>query len=161
MLDLETNKLMTITPDILVKKRCNVVFDPSAACPRFEQFIDEIHPNKDIQGFLQRLLGYCLTGRVDEQIVSFFHGSGANGKSVLIEFQSWLLGDYAHKMQTETLMAYKRNPQAPSPDIVGLMGVRLAYANETEEGSQLAAAHIKDLTGGDTEGPLAWHVSSR
>lgn len=56
---------------------------------------------------------------------------------------------YAKKIPTEMLMRHQRNPQGPSPDIVGLKGVRLAYANETAEGVQMDEARIKDLTGGD------------
>jgi len=69
---------------------------------------------------------------------------------VFIETIAWLLGDYAHKMPTEALMSYQRNPQGPSPEIVALKGVRYAYANETVEGRHLDEARVKDLTGGDT-----------
>ena len=100
--------------------------------------------------FLQRLIGYCLTGDVGRQVFAFFYGHGANGKSVFIELIAWLLGDYAHKVPTEMLMHHQRNRQGPSPDIVSLKGRRFIYANETEEGRRLAEARVKDFTGGDT-----------
>ena len=100
--------------------------------------------------FLQRWVGYCLSGQVNEQAFAFYFGSGANGKSVFVEIVAWLLGDYAQKIATEMLMQHQRNPQGPSPDIVALKGARLAYANETEEGRRLAEARVKELTGGDT-----------
>jgi P4 family phage/plasmid primase-like protien len=150
VLDLNNATLLTTAPEILVSKRCNVAYDPSAECPRFKQFMLEIQPDADVRTFLQRLMGYSLTGRVDEQAFAFFYGLGANGKSVFVELFGWLLGDYAHKIPTEMLMHHQRNPQGPSPDIVSLKGRRFVYANETEEGRRLAEARVKELTGGDT-----------
>jgi putative DNA primase/helicase len=63
---------------------------------------------------------------------------------------TWVLGDYARKIPTEMLMSHRRNPAAPSPDIMLLKGLRLAWASETEEGQRLAEALVKSLTGGDT-----------
>jgi len=135
---------------VLVSKRCNVAYQPEADCPRFRRFMVEVQPDEEMRAFLQRWAGYCLTGRVSEQKFIFLYGGGANGKSVFIELLAWLLGDYARKIATEMLMHHQRSPQGPSPDIVALKGVRLAYANETEEGRRLAEARVKDMTGGDT-----------
>ena len=150
VLDLRTGKLLPMSPDVLVSKRCNVAYDPAATCPRFVQFLKEVQPEKEMADFLLRLMGYCLTGDVSKQVFGFFYGHGANGKSVFIELMAWLLGDYARKIATDMLMHHQRNPQGPSPDIVSLKGLRLAFANETEEGRRLAEARVKDLTGGDT-----------
>lgn len=150
VLDLKTHALLSVSPDVLVSKRCNVAYDSNAECPRFEQFMQEVQPDSDVRTFLQRWVGYCMTGCTDEQKFIFLHGQGANGKSVFIELIAWLLGDYAHKIQTEILMHHQRSSQGPSPDIVALKGKRFIYANETEEGRRLADARIKELTGGDT-----------
>lgn len=150
VLDLRTGQLCAPSPALLVSKRCNVAYDPSAACPLFERFMFEIQPDPDARWFLQRLAGYCLTGDTSAQAFAFLFGTGCNGKSVYTETMAWLLGDYARKIATEMLMQHQRNPQGPSPDIVALKGVRLAYASETEEGQRFAAARIKELTGGDT-----------
>ena len=150
VLDLRKGVLTSVSPELLVSKRCNVAYDPDAQCPRFDKFMTEVQPDAEVRAFLQRFIGYCLSGRVDAQVFVFFYGHGANGKSVFIELMAWLLGDYAHKIQTEMLMQYQRNPQGPSPEIVALKGRRFVYANETEEGRRLADARVKDLTGGDT-----------
>jgi putative DNA primase/helicase len=150
VLDLRKGKLMPVSPEVLVSKRCNVSYDPDAQCPRFDKFMEEVQPDAEVRAFLQRLVGYCLTGRVDAQVFAFLYGHGANGKSVFVEMIAWLLGDYACKIQTEMLMHHQRNPQGPSPEIVALKGRRFAYANETEEGGRLAQARVRELTGGDT-----------
>ena len=138
------------TPERKVSKRANVEYDPDAECPRFLKFIEEVQPDPEIRRFLQRFLGYCLTGCTNEQVFVYLHGGGLNGKSTFIELIAWVLGDYAHKISTDMLMSHQRNPAGPSPDIVSLKGSRLVFANETEEGQRLAEARIKDLTGGDT-----------
>ena len=150
VLDLRSGTLLSVSPEVLVSKRCNVAYDPNATCSRFDRFMLEVQPDADVRLFLQRLMGCCLTGRVDEHIFAFLYGHGANGKSVFVETAAWLLGDYARKIQTEVLMHQQRNSQGPSPDIVSLKGMRFVYANETEEGRHLAEARVKDLTGGDT-----------
>lgn len=150
VLDLNSGKLLPIAPHLLVSKRCAVPFDQSASCPRFDTFLAEILPDPSVRALMQRLAGSCLAGEVKDQVFAFFHGAGANGKTVFVELMGWLLGDYARKIATEMLMQHQRNPQGPSPDIVALKGVRFAYANETEEGRRLAEARVKELTGGDT-----------
>jgi len=150
VLDLERLVLLPTSPNLLVTKRCNVAYDPAATCPEWEKFLIDVQPDAAVREFLQRWVGYCLTGLVREQKFIFPHGGGANGKSVFVEAIAWLMGDYARKVATEMFMQHQRNPQGPSPDIVSLKGMRFVYANETEEGRKLADARIKDLTGGDT-----------
>lgn len=150
VLDLRSASLLPVSPDILVTKRCNVTYDPTARCPLFMEFLKEIQPDPENRGFLKRFMGYCLTGSVGEGLFAFFYGHGANGKTVYIETFAWVLGDYARKIPTEMLMQHQRSPQGPSPDIVGLKGMRMIYANETEEGRRLDDARIKDMTGGDS-----------
>lgn len=150
VLDLRTRHLLPVSPSLMVTKRGNVFYDRDATCPQWEQFLIDVQPDLDIREFLQRWVGYCLTGSVQEQKFIFLHGSGANGKSVFIELLAWLLGDYAKKIATEMLMQHQRSPQAASPDIVSLKGSRFVYANETEEGRKMAESKVKDMTGGDT-----------
>lgn len=150
VLDLHTGQLLKVAPEVLVSKRANVAFDPDAECPRWEEFLQEVQPDAGVRAFLRRFVGYCLTGHVDEQVFAFLYGLGRNGKSVFVELLAYLLGDYAHKIPAEMLMQHQRNPQGPSPDIVALKSRRFIFATETEDGARLAAARVKELTGGDT-----------
>jgi P4 family phage/plasmid primase-like protien len=150
VLDLRHGRLLPVSPDLFTSKRCAVEFDAGAKCPAFMKFLGDVQPDREMREFLQRWVGYCLTGSVQEQKFSFLYGGGANGKSVLVELVAWLLGDYSRKIATEMLMQHQRSPQGPSPDIVALKGRRFVYANETEEGRRLAESRIKDMTGGDT-----------
>ena len=150
VLDLDRRVLLPVSPDLLVTKRCNVPYVATATCPRWEQFLVDVQPDPAVREFLQRWAGCCLTGTVPDQKLIFLHGGGANGKSVFVELFAWVIGNYAKKIATEMLMHHQRNPQAPSPDIVSLKGMRFVYANETDEGRKLAEARVKEMTGGDT-----------
>lgn len=150
VLDINTLKLVPVSPELLVTKRANVSFDPGAKSPHFDQFLATVQPDQATRRLLQQLAGLFLCGSPMIQTLIFFYGLGANGKSTFIELMHWLLGDYSNRIQTEMLMQHPRSPQGPSPDIVSLKGRRLVYCNEIEENRRLAEARVKELTGGDT-----------
>ena len=150
VLDVKLGTLLPFSQDIPITKRARVAFDPDATTPSWEAFIERVLPDEDARGLAQRFFGMCLVGEVTEHVLLFMHGTGANGKSVFVELMNWLLGDYSTRIPTEMLIRHQRNPQGPSADIVALHGRRLAFANETTEGSYLDEARVKELTGGDT-----------
>jgi putative DNA primase/helicase len=102
--------------------------------------------NQDLIKFLQKAVGYSLTGSTREQVIFMFDGSGANGKSTFITLVLSLLGDYAQQTPTETLL--RKQGGIPN-DIARLKGARFVAAVEAESGRQLAEVLIKQLTGGD------------
>jgi putative DNA primase/helicase len=122
---------------------------PGGACPQWEAFIDRITGHDpELAAFIQRMLGYALTGSTQEQCLFFLFGRGANGKSVLLNTVSSILGDGYHTtapIETFTTSATDRHPT----ELAGLRGARLVTAIETEEGRRWAEAKIKSLTGGD------------
>ena len=99
--------------------------------------------------YIQRCLGYCLTGSVQEQCFFICHGRGANGKGTLMNLMQHLLGDYAGEVRPEILMKHKRQASAPSEDEANLQGLRLAKASETDSGRAFGEALVKRITGGD------------
>jgi putative DNA primase/helicase len=123
---------------------------PAAApCPVWSRFMEEVFlGDKALIEFMRRALGYCFTGDRLEQVVFFWYGLGANGKSVLAEFLQWLLGTYAVKLSAATLMQSKgeRHPT----ELAQLRGKRLALSSELEEGSFFNESLLKELTGDPT-----------
>lgn len=148
ILDLRTGQLIDHDRDLLITKYAPVIYDPSAECPQWEAFLEQILVNKPLIEFVQRAIGYSLTGSTRERVLFFLHGTGSNGKSTVIELVKTLLGDYAQRTPTDTLLAKKDN--AIPNDVARLRGARFVSAVETEEGKRLAEAMVKDLTGGDT-----------
>lgn len=151
VLDLRAGALIPLTPEVLVTKRAGALFDPTATCPNWDAFLEEVLPDATVRGFLRRWAGYCLTGLTDAQIWTFLYGTGANGKSVFIEAIQHLMGEYARRIPTAMLMSNTSlSSQAANPDVLLLKGTRFAFATETEEGQRLASARVKEMSGGDT-----------
>lgn len=121
---------------------------PNGDCKLWLQFLDRITAgNSELQAFLQRMIGYCLTGSTREHALFFLYGTGANGKSVLLSTISDLLGDYARVASTSCFTA-STNHQHPT-DLAGLRGARFVTVTETEDGAHLAESKMKAFTGGD------------
>lgn len=148
VVNLRTGKLQSACRKDLLTRHSPVTFDAKAKCPQFDAFIHQvIGGDKTLAQYLQRVVGYSLTGRTTEQCLFFLYGSGANGKSVFLNVAKEVLGaDFAKQTAAETLMA-KRSSQ--TNDIATLQSVRVAIANEVEDGTLLAESLVKQMTGGD------------
>jgi putative DNA primase/helicase len=137
-------------PESIVTNRSGVTFDYSAKCPNFEKFLNRIFNNdQEIISFLQRAIGYSLTGHVSEQVAFILVGKGANGKSTLLNILQIVFGEYATTTPMQTLMD-KGNPSHQTNDLAALKGRRFVVASEGERDQKLAENKIKLMTGGDT-----------
>lgn len=131
-----------------VSKFVTADYKPDAECPSWLDFLDQIFErDEETIAFVQRAIGYCLTGATSEQCFFICHGFGANGKSVFLRVIDALMGDYARTCSAETLLA--RRDGAISNDVARLAGARVVTALETEDGKRLSEAMVKALTGGD------------
>jgi P4 family phage/plasmid primase-like protien len=151
--DLKTGELREHRREDLMTKLCPVEFNPSAECPRWLLFLDEIFPGQpETIGFLQRSVGYCLTGETEEQCFWMLIGVGKNGKSKFMEAIKALLGDYAVSTSMDTFTARRTDGNAVNPrdGMANLAGARLVWASESDEGKRLSEAAIKAMTGGES-----------
>lgn len=121
---------------------------PGGSCPIWYRFLTRITAGDiELQAFLQRMAGYCLTGSTQAHALFFGFGTGANGKGTFVNTLTAIMGAYAAVAQMETFTAStgERHPA----DVAMLRGARLVTAQETEEGRRWAESKIKALTGGD------------
>lgn len=147
IVDLRTGKFRAGTQTDRITKFSPVSFDPSAKCPRWEQFVSEIFGGDEkTTGYVQQAIGYTLTGSVREQCLFACWGSGGNGKSTLLGIIYFILGDYACDLMFSSL----EEKEHRIGDGVKLMGARFAKAIEVRENAKLDEARVKSLTGGDT-----------
>ena len=147
-IDLHTGQLMAPDPDHRLTNAFAVAPADTADCPRWHLFLSETFGGDvELIRFVQQFLGYSLTGDVSEHALLYGIGGGGNGKSVLVNVVSWIMGDYAITIPMETLAAsqFDRHPT----ELAMLKGARFVTASETEAGRAWAEARIKALTGGD------------
>jgi putative DNA primase/helicase len=145
--DLKTGNLIAPDPALHLTKSTAVI--PADGPPlRWLSFLAEaLGGDQETIAFIKRWLGYCLTGLTREHMMLFGFGTGGNGKSVLFNTASAILGDYAVTAAMDTFTA-SRN-ERHSTELAMLRGARLVTASETEEGRKWADARIKQMTGGD------------
>lgn len=135
-------RLDLLTHDTAIK------YDPRAQCQQWQAFLSSVlGGDTDLIDFVQRAVGYSLTGDVREQILLIVTGVGSNGKSVFLNLLRKLLGKLAIQAAPDLLMV-KRSEQHPT-DQADLFGKRLVVCQETEEGKRLNESLVKQLTGGD------------
>lgn len=147
-LNLKTGKLQDHNRADLLTRFINTPYDPEASCSEWKAFLWRIMDhNQALITFLQRAIGYSLTGETSEQCLFILWGSGANGKSTFVNTLLTLLGPYAMKATAELLMV-TRNDRHPT-ERADLFGQRFVAAIETEEGGRLNEVFVKEATGGD------------
>lgn len=145
VVDLRTGRCGEHDPSLYCTKMTAV--EPGGPCQLWLEFLQRVIGDEEQRRYLQRALGYALTGLTVEHVLFFLYGTGANGKSVTLSTVTGILADYARTAPMETFTA-SSNDRHPT-DIAGLRGARLVSAIETEEGKQWAESKIKALTGGD------------
>ena len=149
-LDLRTGKLRPHDPRDLITKASPVAFDPQAAHPLWTRYLDyATNGDAELEAYLRRACGYCLTGCTGEQVFFLLLGPEATGKSTLVEAMLAVMGDYAVKASFDTFLE-RRDVGGPRPDIASMAGARLVAACETSADKRLAEAMLKELVGGDS-----------
>jgi putative DNA primase/helicase len=147
-IDLRTGTAREHRREDLCTGYVDVRWDPAAECPLWKQFLlDVMAGNAELVEFLQRAIGYTLTGDTREQVLFFLIGAGSNGKSTFVRVLQRLLG-YLACQAAPGLLLLKRNDAHPT-ELADLFGKRLVVATEIGEGRSFAEETIKQLTGED------------
>lgn len=152
VLDLRTGELKEPSREQLITKFAEVEYDPEAVCPSWEVFISEVMAgNTELVEFLQRAIGYSMTGDTSEQVLFLLHGGGSNGKSVFVETLKLIFGTYAKATDAGMLLLDSRGDAATgSNSIARLQNTRLVVGSEIPPGARFNEARVKELTGQDT-----------
>ena len=134
-------------------------YDPTATCPLWEAFLDramggnpdlfeeELNKVSRMVGYLQRVLGYSLTGSTSEKAVFVPFGEGNNGKSTMLTIVREIAIEYSVLIQVETLMTRQESSTAQE-DLAKLRGARFVQTSETEEGQRISQGKLKRITQG-------------
>ena len=150
IVDLDTSATVPHNPKMYMTRMLGTSMPHNPKKPvLWLRFLDDIFgDDKELIRYIQKSVGYCLSGLTSEQCVFFLYGNGRNGKSTFLEIVRAILGEYATNIQPESIMVKNSNNSA-NTDIARLKGARLVTSVEPNEGMRLNEGLIKQLTGDD------------
>lgn len=149
IIDLRSGKLLPHDIEKYITKLCGTGLS-EADCPVWKSFLDVVFDgDPEMIRYIQKAVGYSLSGSTSEQCVFFLYGTGRNGKSTFLDTVRAMLGDYASNAQPETIMVSPKSAGGARSDIARLKGTRFVTTVEPNEGMRLDEGLIKQLTGGD------------
>lgn len=148
VVDLRTGTLREGRREDAITMSTAVEYGLDAKCPRWERFIAEVFgDDNELATFVQRAIGYSLSGDTSEQVLFLCYGRGANGKGSMTQTLSSVLGDYAYAMPFSTVELHQRS--AIPNDVAALLNRRFVSASEMNDGTRLNESRVKALTGCD------------
>jgi len=146
-IDLRTGKLRAHNPDDLLTHYSPVPFDPDADAVTFRNFLAQTFNNDDtLIDYVMRFHGYALCAVRDEHLLPVYHGTGANGKSTLLDTFGYVMGTYFDQAAPDLLTDRKGGDEHPTAT-ADLRGKRLVVCSETEKNRRLRTETMKRLTG--------------
>lgn len=146
--DLSTGKMRPHNPADRITQITKVAYDPDAECPKWEETLSLIFDgDAELIRYVQRLLGYSISGSTGEHILPIAYGNGNNGKSTVWNTVAELLGDYASLANEELLLGDKSNHPTEK---AALYQKRFVAISEPDRGSRLKESRVKELTGDRT-----------
>lgn len=149
ILDLRSGKLYNHDSKQYLSKISHVEYTDKIDAPMWQAFLKQIfNDDMELIDYIQKAVGYSMSGSTREQCAFFCYGNGRNGKSTFLDMITAIMGDYASNIQPETIMVQNRQGGANS-DIARLKGARFVTTVEPDEGMRLKEGLIKQLTGGD------------
>lgn len=148
-IDLNSGELFNHDREKLFSQIAGFEYSDTIDCPEWEKFLKQIFNNDhELIHYIQKAVGYSMTGSTKEQVMFFLYGNGRNGKSVFLDVISDILGSYAKTIQATSIMV-RPNTGGANSDIARLKGARLVTSSEPNENAKLDEGLIKQLTGGD------------
>lgn len=148
VVNLKDGGLLAPDPAMLITRQAAAEYHDGAQCPKWLEFLEQIFmDDTETIGFIQRALGYTLTGTTTEEVLFICFGHGANGKSVFGNVVTSILADYGQMAPASLLTVRRADDSGPRNDIARLCGARQVSINETQNGDRLDEQVVKMLAG--------------
>lgn len=138
--------LLNFSSQRMLTKQLNAVYDPQATAPKFEKFLAEVLPDPAVRDYVQRALGYTLTGENDQRALFLLHGPSGTGKSQFLSIMENLFGDFGATAEATT---FRETRSEATNNLHYLREKRFVTTSETSDMAKLDEELIKRVTGGD------------
>lgn len=150
IVNLRNGELIPHDSNFMMSKITFSEYDTSDKKPElWMRFLDDVtNHNKELQEYIQKCVGYSLSGSTREQCAYFLYGIGNNGKSTFLDVIADMMGGYASNAQPETIMMKRWGDSGANSDIARLKSARFVTSEEPTEGVRLNEGLLKQLTGG-------------
>lgn len=146
VLRLDTGELKASAKSFWCSKMAPVSYDPDAEAPRWDLFLEEIFGgDAEMIDWIQKAVGYTLTGHVVESCIFICYGTGANGKTVFTDTIKSMMGDYARSVPFD-ILTEKESSNNAAHALAGLNGIRYAPTSETDSSQYINEALVKRIT---------------
>lgn len=157
VIDFENNTFRKGQPDDYISMSTNNDYIPYSIVSskhitllnQVDDFINQLFPEPELRRYMWDHLASCLIGTNENQTFNIYTGSGANGKSKLVDLLSKCLGDYKGTVPLTLITQKRNNIGSTSSEIVELKGKRLAVMQEPSKGDTINEGIMKEITGGD------------
>ena len=124
-------------------------YDSYEAWPDVDLFLRQILPEDDVREYVMKYMATCLSGTNEAQKFHIWTGTGANGKSMLMNLMEEAMGDYATKANIAMFTMGRTQASGANPEVVKMRGKRFVTMSEPDEDYALNVAKIKEYTSGE------------
>ena len=148
--DLKTMELGPHQRSMMFTNMFGTHYDPDAQAPKFREFMETVVPDPQMRKFLQRAVGYSLTGKPDQRAMMILWGLRRTGKSQFVELMQAMFGDYGYTAMAGAFHKVDKRGDAATPGQHSLKGKRFVSISETDEDAVLDETALKRFTGTDS-----------
>ncbi len=166
VIDFEQNEFRPGKPEDYISKSTLIDYVPYDSIPNetikeVDEFMEQLFPLPELNQYMWEHLASILIGTNENQTFNIYIGSGANGKSKLVDFMTKILGEYKGTLPITAVTQKRNGIGSVSPEIAQLVGVRYAVMQEPSKGDKINEGIMKELTGGDPVQCRALYSSSK
>jgi putative DNA primase/helicase len=151
VINLRTGELLRGRPDLYITKRTPVAYTPGMRNVRWEQFIDfATGGDKELQDWIQRAVGYTLTGLNNQDLMFLVYGPPGSGKNTFVEAIVKAMGTSQYAWPLDSNILAQGDGNSSSTDLyhwAELRGKRMVWVDELPESERIKENAIKKLTG--------------
>ena len=151
VVNLKTGELLKGRPDLHITKHAPVAYTPGLQSPRFNAFMDfATNGDKEFQEWLQRAVGYTLTGLNTQDLMFLVYGKPGSGKNTFVEAFVKCLGTKQYAWPMDSSILAQQDTATSQTDLyhwAELRGKRVVWFDELPDGERIKENSVKKLTG--------------